>query len=407
MHWRTTYFKALELTHRVFWLYPKHILEQPLQANPETIQNDPYFTSAYVHLGPFRLVEWGLGENMVFQRHDNYFMGRPKVERMVIHVIGDQNAMLAALKSGAVDIVPNSTLPNDLYVDLAEEWSRTGDGVIARAPENWKYIWFQLDPRWARPVEVGQDVRFRRGFLFGLDRLAIRELIYPNMPQADTDSFLFSGDPRSSVIGQPYAAYHYDPARAIQQWTEAGWVRGADGRFVNTAGQPIQVEIRATDQNVRQVPALAAGWRSLGVAVAENITPPSRQRDEEYKATFPSMESRGRGVGEDVFTSFDGRGQALPDNRWFGANNSHYANPELDRLIDVMRSTVDSTERTQRLKEAGDILVRDMPAIPVYFGIVSMSIRRSVQGPLAEDFTHMHDSSGGPASRNAHLWQRV
>src|SRR5205085_9125823 len=104
MHWRTTYFKALELTHRVFWLYPRHLLEQAVESNKESLLNEPYFTSAYVHLGPFRLVEWGLGENVVFQRYDNYFMGRPRVERIVIHVIGDQNAMLASLKSGAVDI---------------------------------------------------------------------------------------------------------------------------------------------------------------------------------------------------------------------------------------------------------------------------------------------------------------
>jgi peptide/nickel transport system substrate-binding protein len=112
--WNTTYFKALELTHRSFWLYPKHLLARALETNREALLNEPYFTSEYVHLGPFRLMDWGLGESIVFERYDTYFMGRPKVGKIVIRVIPDPNAMLAALRAGAVDVVPTATLPNDL-----------------------------------------------------------------------------------------------------------------------------------------------------------------------------------------------------------------------------------------------------------------------------------------------------
>jgi peptide/nickel transport system substrate-binding protein len=369
--------------------------------------SDPYFTTEYVHLGPFRLADWGLGENVVFERYDGYFLGKPKVGKMVIRVIGDPNAMLAALRAGAVDVIPAKTLSADLYSELADEWKRTDEGVVARAPDNWRYIWFQFDPRWAQPVEIGQDVRFRRGFLFALDRDAIRELIHPGIPEAATNSFLAGNDPRDSIVGQPFARYPYDPNRALQEWADAGWRRGADGRLLNPAGQPVQVEIRATDQDPRQIAAMAAGWRQLGVDMTEFITPPAMARDSEFRAKFPAMESRGRGTGEDIFVSFDSREASGPENRWSGASNGHYANPALDRLRDQMLSTVDFERRANLLKEAGEILATDLPAIPIYYGMMFMSIRSPVKGPLVEDFSNMHESAGSAAARNAHLWERT
>lgn len=405
--WKTTHYQALELTHRSLWLYPKHLLGQALGASKEELLNQPYFTSEYVHLGPFRLVDWGLGENMVFERYEGYFLGRPKVGRIVIRVISEPNAMLAALRAGAFDVLPAKTLSTDLYAELAREWEGSGEGVVARAPDNWRYAWFQFDARWARPIEISQDVRLRRGLLFGLDRHAVRELALPGIPEADTDSFLAPNDPRNSVAGQPFARYPYDPNRALQEWSEAGWKRAEDGRILNRAGRQVQVEIRGTQQEARQIAAIAAGWRQLGLEARESVTPPALSRDLEYKATFPAMESRGRGVGEGIFISFDGREAAVPENRWLGANNGHYANPALDRLIDQMYETVDSRERTLRLREAGDILANDLPAIPIHYGMMFMAVRSTVKGPLVSDFGHMSDSSGASTSRSAHLWERV
>ena len=45
----------------------------------------PYFTEQYVNLGPFRLVDFGLGQNMVFERFNDFYLGRPKISRIVTH----------------------------------------------------------------------------------------------------------------------------------------------------------------------------------------------------------------------------------------------------------------------------------------------------------------------------------
>jgi len=406
--WKTTHFQAMELSHRAFWLYPKHVLGPSLDpSNEDQLTNHPYFTTEYVHLGPFRLVDWGQGENMAFERYDGYFLGRPKVDRILIRTISNPNAVLAALRSGAIDLLPAKTLSTDVYADLARELEATGQGIVARAPDNWRYIWFQFDPRWARPLELGQDVRLRRGLLLGLDRPAIRELVHPDIPEADTDSFLPMNDSRNSVVGQPFAAYRHDPNRALETWAEAGWVRAPDGRIVNRAGQTPQVEIRGTEQEARQIAAAAAGWRQLGLETREAVTPPALSRNNEWKATFPAMESRGRGAAETIFSSFDGREAALPENNWAGANNAHYSNSVLDSLVDEMYSSLDSGRRTLKMREAGQILADDLPAIPMYYGMMFMFVRNTMNRVPAHDFEHMGDSSGSSMSRSAHVWERL
>ncbi|HEY3117979.1 MAG TPA: ABC transporter substrate-binding protein [Chloroflexota bacterium] len=404
--WKSTYYQALELTHRAFWMYPKHLLG-PAMDTKEDLSHHPYFTTAYLHLGPFRLVEWGQGESMLFERYDGYFQGRPKLDKIVIRVISNTNSVLASLHSGDIDLLPGKTLSNDVYADLARELEASRQGVVARAPDNWRYIWFQFDPRWARPIELSQDVRLRRGLLLGLDRPSIRELVHPGMPEADVDSFLAINDPRNSVVGQPFAPYRHDPSRALQTWAEGGWERAADGRLLNRAGQTVPLEIRGTEQEARQIAAVAAGWRQFGLDAHEAVTPPALSRDSEWKATFPAMESRGRGSGETVFTSFDSRESALPENRWVGANNGHYDNPVLNGLIDDMYRSLDSSARTAKMKEAGQILADDLPAIPLYYGMMFMVVRSTLNGVAAHDFEHMGDSSGSSMSRNAHLWDRA
>lgn len=58
------------------------------------------------------------------------------------------------------------------------------------------------------------------------------------------------------------------------------------------------------------------------------------------------------------------------------------------------------------MKEMGDLMADDLPALPMYFRISFMSIRNTVKGPIHDDFPNTRQS-GGAVARNAHLWERV
>jgi ABC-type transport system substrate-binding protein len=251
-------------------------------------------------------------------------------------------------------------------------------------------------------------VRIRRGLHYGLDREALRELVLPGFANTDGDSFVGPTDPRAAIVGRPFARYPFDPNRAVQELASAGWRPGLDGRVRNAAGEPVQVEVRANGPaDAKESSVLADAWRRLGLDIIE-FTPGAAGRDNEFKSKFPGLELRARGQSEGVFISFDSRDGAYASNRWLGNNNAHYANPSLDRFIDVLHGTLDRMERGVIMKEMGEIIADDLPAIALYYRVTFMAVRNTVGGPLYEDYPNTSEAAGtGAISRSAHLWERV
>ncbi|MBM2811970.1 MAG: hypothetical protein HW416_2729 [Chloroflexi bacterium] len=410
--WPGTYYRALELISASMWPFPRHILREPLTniESRDAFLGQSYFTTEYVNLtteyvnlGPFRLVDFGGGENQVFEAFDDYFLGRPKVDRLILRTIGEVNVMLANLRAGAIDMTSEKTLPLDVFLQLRDEWKQSGEGSVFSRQDNWRYLWFQFHPEYAKPIELSQDPRLRRGLLYGLDRDALRDLLMPGVENTSGDSFMSSADPRGATVGQPFSRYQYEPNRALQDFADGGWRRANDGRMLNRAGDQVQLEMRGNEPDEKEVAFISAGWRQLGFDVKEYIPPQSLSRDNEFKSKFPAMETRVRGFGDTIFISFDGRLGSGPQNRWQGANTAHYANPSLDALIDKLSFTFDRQEQGLVLRDMAEILAADLPALPVYWRTIFAAVSKN-----ARAFTDDYPGTGTASmARNVHLWEKL
>jgi peptide/nickel transport system substrate-binding protein len=74
----------------------KYSLEDRKQGKPDAV----------VGCGPFRLVEWVKGGHLVMERFDKYFEpGLPYLDRVIIRVIKDPVAEMAAFKAGEIDFI--------------------------------------------------------------------------------------------------------------------------------------------------------------------------------------------------------------------------------------------------------------------------------------------------------------
>src|SRR5207244_809075 len=73
------YYLADSLGLRAFWPLPAHILQADLERlEPQAFVNLPYWTTEYVHAGPFKVAQFNPGTELVLEAYDNYFLGRPK-----------------------------------------------------------------------------------------------------------------------------------------------------------------------------------------------------------------------------------------------------------------------------------------------------------------------------------------
>lgn len=404
--WPATLYRALVLGHRSAWLFPAHILGEAFEGDKQAFLALPYFTTEYVNLGPFRLVEFGFGERQVFERFDQYFLGRPKVDTIILQTIADQNALLASLRAGGLDMVSEKTFSSDVAVQLRDEWRATGEGRLYERQDNWLRAAVQFDPQVAQPPELSRDVRVRRGLLYAIDREALREFILPGFADTSADSFMLRTDRRAATIGQPFARYPHDRARGLQELAEAGWQQGPEGRLIRPDGQPARIQLRGFQFVGKEVSVIADFWRQFGIEVEEIVPTPALSRDSQYRAVFPGFDIHDRGVGETILVSFDGRLHATAQNRWAAANLAHYANPALDQAIDRLAGTLRDEQQAVVLAEIGEILATELPALPLYFRTAFAAVRK---GTFAlDDFpnTRAVGSSAGVMSRNAHLWAK-
>ncbi|HEY3117647.1 MAG TPA: ABC transporter substrate-binding protein [Chloroflexota bacterium] len=402
--WKTTYVSHLNLGTLQLFLYPRHLLGDSFTGDKQLFLGQPFFTTGFVGVGPFRMLDFGNGETLVFERFDNYFLGPARVNRVVIRAIDDPNVLLTNLRAGIVDVVAEATLSANSFIELKNEWASNRGGSVMSRQDFWWYFWVQMDPGIAQPAELARDPRIRRGLLSGVDRAALREFLFPGIPGTSADTFMLDADPRRSVVGEPFSRYPYDPARAAAELADAGWRTGADRRLIGLDGKPVQLEIRSPQTNQPELGAVAADWRKLGLDVNEWLMTTQQARDSEYQAHFPSFLGRSRGTAESIFPNFDGRTHSTAANRWNGANHGHYANPELDRLIDAVSGTLDTNQQAMILKQMADVMATDLPALPMYFRISFAAAVRGVQA--LDDYPGSGTTGPGLMSRSILQWDR-
>lgn len=401
--WKTSFFQSLYLGLREFWPFPKHVLAEQYTADKQAFANLPYWTSAFINTGPYRLADFVPGDHVRYERFNDYFLGRPKISTVVLRIFSDPNAAFANLISGELDILSENALPFELYTQLRDAWKGSGQGVVLERQANWHFLAPQFNPEWARPPELSRDVRVRRGLLYALDREALREAVLPGFRDlTDANSYMDRSDPRAPAVGQPFARYRYEPQRALRELAESGWNRASDGRMLNPAGQQVQIPIRTGPAEVKEAAIIAQHWRDLGTDVAEEVLPRSVQ-DRESVVKYAGFDAGTRGSGDFTLARFDSRLVATAQSRYVGVNQSSYANPIFDRMLDRLYSTIDQDQQGTLLREIGELLADDLPVFPLYFQVKMVAVTRGTRA-LVDDYA----GSGGPGflSRNAHLWDK-
>ena len=80
----------------------------------------------YVGAGPFKLTNWEPASHLEGEAFDGHVLGRPKIERIVIRLINNENTVLANLLAGEVHL----TLAQALQFDQS---------MVLRAPNEQRF----------------------------------------------------------------------------------------------------------------------------------------------------------------------------------------------------------------------------------------------------------------------------
>jgi peptide/nickel transport system substrate-binding protein len=404
IYWRAPYNMADSVGLRAFWPLPRHLLEQPYRTlDPLGFVNHPFWTTEYVHTGPFRLAEFRAGVDLEFTAYDAYFLGRPKVDRVIVRVFNDEVALYSAALAGSVDVMMDNSLSAELGLELKDAWDKSGAGTVYLGTGTTRFLAPQFDPTIQESPAI-LDPRVRRALIAGIDRAATSEVVQHGHREFAASSLLPPGDRMFEAVKDGFARHVYDPTRARGMLGEAGFNPTADGSVIGAEGQRLAVKLWTTEGGDREIVIIADYLQQVGAVVAEqHVIPGARVRDREYRSRYPVFETSAAGYGDSILNRVDSRQNALPPN-FSGTNRGHYINPRLDQLIDQYRQSISVPDQERAIRAISDVMAEDLPLLLLYFNPTHPAARKDIKA--LEDFRGGAEGAQlyGTFTRNAHLW---
>ncbi len=188
------------------WIVPRKYVEKV---------GDDGFKKAPIGAGPYRVVSFNPGVDLVMEAFEGYWRKVPSVKRLVFRSMPDETTRAAALKAGDVDIVYLLSGPT------AQEVKRTpGLRLAAAMPPG--VIFLDLPEQWD-PKSPWHDRRVRLAASHALDREGLNQAETLGLSHP-TGGLI----PRVLDFARAYPPPAYDPARAKKLLAEAGYPNGFD-----------------------------------------------------------------------------------------------------------------------------------------------------------------------------------
>ena len=386
VHWSKPYFDANVASPPSVSALPRHLLlDLYKQSDPSAFMNSPYWTTSFVGLGPFKLTEWNLGSYLDGAAFDDYFLGRPKIDRVIIKLIPDNQAVVASLLSGDIDMVAPSTLKMSDLQPVIQQWGTEGGSII---PSMTQVV--QARPQFRDPsAPWAQDVRVRQGLLHLIDRQTLADVLEGVPEGGPADVFAAKTDPTYRLAEQRgFSRYPYDMNRGLALLADAGWTRAADGSIQNAAGQHFKIDtmVQANTQvNVQYGLAVQDNWRRSGVESELIQLPSNSANPNEMKAKSTGVWLQPEDLGSSALAMFQASNIASAQNNWIGINLTAYSNPEFERRWADYTGTLDVTQRQSVNADLLKWLSDEVIFFPLFYTVGSSitAHRRAVRGPTA------------------------
>jgi len=319
----------------------------PVREEIATSDPDNWWKTAENHIGngPFKIVEIEEDQLIAFEANDNYWQGRPAMDRIEYVYITDAAVALEAYRSGDLDIAQLEP-PQIPVVQGDPELS---DEYLAYPSAATYNLAFNLTE------EPFTDIKVREAFSYAFDR----ETYCTEIRSGDctpTLSWIPDGVPGSITTDQ----FGFDPEAAVAALAESSY-GGPEGlpdmsMYYNSETSGAQERAEYVAGQYRDV---------LGVEITLEPTDGTTLIDlRKSPETFPQILLVGGWI------------QDYPDpQNWLSvywkcdatfALRFGYCNEEFDALVEQGDTTIDPEARLAFYEQAGQILVDDVPGPFLY-----------------------------------------
>ena len=374
---------------------PRHLLEAALPQGRDAFLNQPYWTSGFIGLGPYRLERWEPGSFIEGRAFEGHVWGRPRIERIRINFIADAEVVLANLLSGDGHIPVDNSIRVQQALTLHDKWAPIDGGTIIYLPTLWRWSYVQHRPDYANPAAI-RDLRVRKALMHALNKQELNDAILDGKGIM-SDAFIPPGTSYYPELDRAMTKYPFDVRRSEQIMNEAGYQKGPDGFFAGPEGKLVfEYRVITSAQNDAERSVLADGWRRAGFAFDEANFSPVETTQGELSSTFRCLWTTSGGGGETWINGPITANIPTQETNWRGSNRGGWSNPEFDRIVAAFNSTLSRSERDQLVVQAAGIVTEQLPVLPLFFNPAAWAWPSSVRGvrieaPTTEPTWNIHE----------------
>jgi len=313
----------------------------PTQA--EKLGWDNYYTHP-IGTGPYKFVEHVRGDHSLLVANEDYWHGRPYIDRIIAKPIPDTGARIAALEAGDIDVALN--VPP---IEVPRLEANPDIDILRAVPARTMYV--GINNQWG-PF---RDKRVRQALNYAVDKEAIVNSIFLGEAEISTAPYT-----RLAFGYTRQEPYEYDPEKAKQLLAEAGYPNGFEVTLTYGPGRYLM--------DTEVVEAVASYLEEIGLEVFIEPLEWAAFGQERKK---PVEENRlqlyfiGWGC---VTLDADHALKPFRPDQWPPKSTSpmFYSNDRVLELFWEARSTTDEVKRLACYKEINEILWEEAPIIWLY-----------------------------------------
>lgn len=327
-------------------IIPKHILEgKDISAE--------YYNRNPIGTGPYKLKEWVTGQKIVLEAYENYFEGRPKIDKYITRVIPDNATMFLELKFGGIDFMGLTPPQYKLQANK---------GLFNKYFQKFRYPSFGytylgynlLDPRFS-------DKRVRQALTHAINKKDIIAGVLLGYGTPCTGPF----PPESWAYNPASKDLEYNPEKAKKLFEEAGWRAGQSG-LLEKDGKPFAFTVlvnQGNDARLKTAQIIKENLKAVGVEVNIKVL--------EWQALLHQFIDKkkfetiilGWGLNRDPDLYDIWHSSKTKEGEF---NFISYKSDEVDRLLLEGRRTFDIDKRKKIYHRIHEILSEDQPYTFLY-----------------------------------------
>lgn len=319
--------------------------------------------------GPFIMTENEPKQYIVLEKNKNYYKADEiKLDKIKIVFVEEATTALASFKTDAVDIC--TTIPEAEIKGMIDE----GTAVVSPMIATYYYSFNMSDMVEDAAVrEAFSKVEVRKALSLAIDRDAITQEVVKG-GQTPAKGFVAAG------IVMPDGSDWTDESSYLSEQADLEEAKEllADAGYPNGEGFPtFQIFYNTSETHQAIAQAVQDMWKQgLGINV-ELVNKETKVFADERQNGFFQMTRSGNENGSTIVPEM----LELFTTDMIGVSNEpRYSNPDYDALIKQATSASDIEARMEFYRQAEELLMKDMPVIPVYYYTNVAAVKSDVKG---------------------------